>query len=152
MERTEIYYAWNHEDPEDAIITFDKDEAQSFDYYDSAFVGENRYFVTVNDDESGYIVGIGNDFNKIEKDVKDIIRDEIKFCKEEGYNELEIDDSMTHYPSFYFFGEFDKDEDEEVTVELIWQEMLDNFRNSYVDCDSCSQRHIYDLEKDTIII
>lgn len=151
-----IYYAWNHEDPEDAIITFDKKETRYYDYVDYEEVGDNRYFVVVNNDEDGYIVGIGNDWQKIVSDIKNVIRDVVREVKnDESIDFIELMNNETGYTSFYYIGyredlDFDNKSEDEI-VDEIFESMLDNFRDSEVDRDSGSQRHIYDIEKDELI-
>ena len=151
-----IYYAWNHEDPEYSLITFDKKETRYYDYVDYEEVGDNRYFVVVNNDEDGYIVGIGNDWQKIVSDIKNVIRDVVREVKnDESIDFIELTNNETGYTSFYYTGyredlDFDNKSEDEI-VDEIFESMLDNFRDSEVDRDSSSQRHIYDIEKDELI-
>ena len=180
MEKTKpttLYYVWDHWNPEDAEIyaslqdmidtRFSEEEGVTVDNFDptdydmyvrECEVGDNRYFVVSNDDESGYIspIEISNDWSEIVKNVKDQLREDILVAREDDYDVIE-DDSLLG--RFYLYTDydrnpevFDKNVPIEEAVDILWEEFKKIFTESYVDKDSSSQYHIYDVVKDEVVL
>ena len=180
MEKTKpttLYYVWDHWNPEDAEIyaslqdmidtRFSEEEGVTVDNFDPADydmyvkkceVGDNRYFVVSNDDESGYIspIEISNDWSEIVKNVKDQLREDIMVAREDDYDVIE-DDSLLG--RFYLYTDydrnpevFDKNVPIEEAVDILWEEFKKIFTESYVDKDSSSQYHIYDVVEDVVVL
>lgn len=176
MEKKTIYMIWNHDDPEytfvttdwDEIIDYilgedvDEEERENFDinnydfYLETCEVGDNRYFVVSNDDESGFIKGVGKDWNEITKRVKDEIREQIENAREDGDDYIEgyaMNDIYEFWVTESEYPEvFDNDVDIEKVVDELYEEFKSFFRNSYVDGDSSSQYRIYDVVEDEYVM
>ena len=175
---TTLYYVWTHWDPEDAEIyaslqdmidtRFGEEEEVTIDNFDpddydmyvkECEVGDNRYFVVSNDDESGFIlpITISNDWSEIVKNVKDQLRKDILEAREDNYEAIE-DDSLLN-GIMYLYSDIDsepavfaKNVDIEKAVDILWDKFEKEFTESYVDNDSSSQYHIYDVVEDTFVL
>lgn len=177
---TTLYYVWTHWDPEDAEIyaslqdmidtRFGEEEevtVENFDpddydmYIEECEVGDNRYFVVSNNDESGYIspIEISNDWSEIVKNVKNQLREDILAAREsdDEYDWVIEDDTLLGW--FYLYTDydrnpevFDKNVPIEEAVDILWEEFKKIFTESYVDRDSSSQYHIYDVETDGFVL
>lgn len=173
-----FYYVWTHDEPEMAEIYFnledmintwfDEEEGVTIDnfdpddydmYIETCKVGDSRYFVVSNDDESGFIlpITISNDWSEIVKNVKDQLREDILEAREKNYEAIE-DDSLLN-GIMYLYSDvdsepevFDKNVDIEKAVDILWDKFKEEFTESYVDCDSSSQYHIYDVETNSYIL
>lgn len=176
MEKKTIYMIWNHDDPEYTFVTtdwneiidyilgedVDEEERENFNiedydfYLETCEVGDNRYFVVSNDDESGFIEGVGKDWNEITKRVRDEIREQVETAREEEEDYIEgyaLNDVYEFYIEEDDYPEvFDTDVDIEKVVDELYEEFESFFKDSYVDGDSSSQYHIYDVVEDKYIM
>ena len=176
MEKKTIYMIWNHDDPECTFVTtdwneiidyilgedVDEEERENFNiedydfYLETCEVGDNRYFVVSNDDESGFIKGVGKDWNEIIKRVRDEIREQVETAREEEDDYIEgyaLNDVYEFYIEEDDYPEvFDTDEDIEKVVDELYEEFESFFKDSYVDRDSSSQYHIYDVVEDKYVM
>lgn len=181
MEKTKpttLYYVWDHWNPENAEIYYDLQDmiderfgeeeevtVDNFDpddydmYVEECEVGDNRYFVVSNNDESGYIIPItiSNNWDDIVKNVKDQLRNDILEAREDGYDVIEDDSLLNGIMYLYSDSDrnpevFDKNVPLEDAVDILWKEFEKQFTESYVDKDSSSQYHIFDVEKGNYVL
>ena len=181
MEKTKpttLYYVWDHWNPEDAEIyaslqdmidtRFGEEEGVTVDNFDPADydmyvkkceVRDNRYFVVSNNDESGYIIPItiSNDWSEIVKNVKNQLREDILVAREDDYDVIEDDSLLDGIMYLYTDSDrnpevFDKNVPIEKAVDILWEEFKKQFTESYVDKDSSSQYHIYDVVENTVVL
>ena len=184
MEKTKpttLYYVWDHWNPENADIyynlqdmidtkfgeeeevTVDTFDPSDYDMYvEECEVGDNRYFVVSNNDESGYIIPIeiSNDWSEIVKNVKNQLREDILAAREsdDEYDWVIEDDSLLDGIMYLYTDSdrnpevFDKNVPIEEAVDILWEEFKKQFTESYVDKDSSSQYHIYDVVEDDFVL